>query len=105
MKRGFISMLCPCQEMPGQTVRTHRFKSLVFDQSDQKDGRCRLVRCAEKRGLRRPKGVFLPFSDVSLPHYEGSAETHTVPILQASQDNSEGLTGEGEAGPRSRGPA
>lgn len=60
-------MLRPCQEVPGPAVRTHSFKSFVFDQPDQKeDGRCRLVRCAEKWGLGRLKGVFLPFSDASL---------------------------------------
>ena len=84
-------MLRPCQEVPGPAVRTHRFKPFVFDQSDQKeDRRCRLVRRAEKWGLGRLKGVFSPFQ-MCLLYYEGSAETNTVPILQASQDNSEGL--------------
>lgn len=60
-------MLCLCQEVPSPAVRTHRFKPFVFDQSDQKeDRRCRLVRCAEKWGLGRLKGVFSPFSDVSV---------------------------------------
>lgn len=89
-------MLRLCQEVPGPTVRTHSLKSFVFDQSDQKeDGRCRLVRCAEKWGPGRSRVFSCLFRCVS--YTMKARETHSPPSSRHLR-TPEGLTGKGEAG-------